>query len=457
MASLRLMGRGVSLMAAAVLWLAPPAGADSGHFIDDDARPSEQALEWLAERDVIDGCDPPANLHACPDLPLSRVQAAKVLVRLAQEQGFLAGERPGTVDHFSDDGAVWDGAAEPFVDHLADLGIVHGCDPPANDSFCPKGLLRRGEITKMVVRTFELGAPDGYPTPWSDTGGQFFDEAARVAAYHGLFDASAGAFDGYQKVTRGEFARLVVAVFAPELCSEGPFTERREASLGDRHPGVSFTAHVYDFDTGCAYSMNPDFRQQTASVFKVMVLGGTLAEAQAAGRELTSIERAWLEPMITESANPPVRDLWRHFGAAPWFTRQAERFGLEETRVVGDDGSPWGRTTTSAYDQVGLLRQVLVAEDGILEERYRREAWELMTSVVPSQTWGVSEGVPGGWTVAQKNGFAGRTANSVGVVYDDASRPDYAVAILSYGWPAWQEGVGAVERIGAWVSSALAD
>jgi hypothetical protein len=46
-----------------------------------------------------------------------------------------------------------------------------------------------------------------------------------------------------------------------------------------------------------------------------------------------------------------------------------------------------------------------------------------MTSVVPAQRWGVTEGVPAGWVVAQKNGFAGSRCcgwrlNSVGQVGD---------------------------------------
>lgn len=413
-------------------------------------------MEWLAERDVIDGCDPPENQRACPDLPLSRVQAAKILVRLARAEGVMAEERPGSVDHFSDDDTVWNGTAEPFIDHLADLRIVHGCDPPRNRSFCPQDTLRRGEITKMVVRTFGLEAPPEYSTPWSDTEGQFFHDAARVAAHHGLFDTSAGIFEGYRAVSRGEFARVVVAVFEPDLCDDDPFTEARVREVEDDHPGVSFTAYAYDLDTRCAYSMNPAARQQTASVFKVMVMGGTFLEAQADGRSLSSAERSWLESMITESANPPVRSLWNSFGGAPWFGRQVERFGLEETIAVGDHSPSWGRTTTSAYDQGRLLGRVLLGEGDLIEPSFRREALELMTSVVSSQTWGVTEGVPVGWTVAQKNGFAGQTTNSVGVVYDGERRAGYVVVILSHGWSAWQQGVPAVERIASWVSSTLA-
>lgn len=440
-----------------IVGAAPAVAVEPGErFDDDDGIEGEQALEWLADIGVVHGCDPPHNRRVCPDEILSRAQAAKVLVLLGRQQGLMAPVRPGTVDHFADDEGIWEGAAAPFIDHLADLGVVHGCDPPHNHRFCPAERLRLGQIVKMVVRAFGLEAPANYPSPWRDTDGHFFSEAARVAAYHGLVDVTDGVFDGYRKVTRAEFARLVVRVFEPGLCAGDPFTAGDEARLERDHPRVSVTAYAFDLASGCAYEMNPEARNQTASVFKVMVMGGALLEAQTRGRVPTATEMTWLEPMITMSANSPVRELWHSFGGSPWFTRQAAVFGLDETTVLGDRGEMWGRTLTSAHDQADLLRQVLLGEWGPLEPAGRRVSHDLMTSVVPSQTWGVTQGVPATWTVAQKNGFAGGTANSVGVVYDPDGVAVYVVAILTIGWPVWQDGVATVEEIGGWVAEALA-
>lgn len=440
-------------MMTAVLSI-PAAAID---FVDDDGRPGERALEWLAERGVIHGCDPPEHRSSCPERTVNRAEAAKILVGLAQQEGYLDDEPPAVVDRFVDGGSVWQGAAVPYIDRLAAAGVIHGCDPPVNRRFCPSDPLRRGQIVKMVVRLFELEAPESYRSPWTDTAGHFFEDEARVAAFTRIVDSSSGVFDGYQLVTRAEFARLVVSVFEPDLCSDDPFTADRVGRMEASHPGVDFTAYVYDLRTGCAHAMNPDSRQRSASVFKVMVLGGTLLEAQRDGRSLSSRERTLLRSMITESANAPVRELWRSFGGAPWFGRQADIFGLEETFVVGDHHQVWGRTRTSGYDQANLLRQVLLGEGDVLEGRYRAVAYDLMTSVVPSQRWGVSRGVPSGWTVAQKNGFAGQIANSVGVVYDPSGEPAYVAAILTFGWPSWELGVGAVEEIGGWISSTSTD
>jgi beta-lactamase class A len=64
--------------------------------------------------------------------------------------------------------------------------------------------------------------------------------------------------------------------------------------------------------------------------------------------------------------------------------------------------------------------------------------------------------VPADWVVAQKNGFAGHIANSVGLVRQPDGGEGYVVAVLSNGWSDWARGVPAVEEISGWVSAALA-
>lgn len=233
------------------------------------------------------------------------------------------------------------------------------------------------------------------------------------------------------------------------------FTDQVVDQLAADYPDKLLTAWVHDLRTGCDYSFNPGNRQRTASVFKVMVMAGTLLEAQGDGRAVTDWEMSQLVPMITQSTNDEVRALWNHFGGSPWFSEQREVFGLGQTRVNADDGSSWGLTTTSARDQVNLLRQVLVGQWGPLQADYRAVALDLMTSVVPSQTWGVTAGVPSGWRVALKNGFAGAVINSVGWVDGPGENPGYVVAILTQGWPNHPAGIAATERISWIVAGAM--
>ena len=452
---------GWSIIAAAlvILVLSVPAIAEepvSGRFVDDDGISGERYIERLADFGAIQGCDPPENTRSCPEKDLTRAEAFKILVVAGQGYGALPDFPETLADVFVDDDTMWDGAVARLAGFLASRGIIDGCNPPQNTRVCPSDNLSRAQIAKMVAGTFGLTAPGDYEDPWTDTKDEWYEQAARIGAYHGLWDTSDGRFLGSENVDRAEFARVVVRAGGERLCDSDPFTERRVSDLERRYPGQSFTAYVYDTRTGCTHWMNPDTRLRTASVFKVMVMAGTLLEAQEEGRSVSSWEWGRLLPMITESANPPVRDLWRSFGASPWFTRQAEIFGLGQTDPVGDTQTGWGRTTTSAKDQGDLIRQVLLGDWGPLEEAYRDRAWGLMTSVVPSQTWGITAGVPSDWTVAQKNGFAGHIANSVGFVRAPGSDEGYVVVILSNWWSDWSRGVPAVEEIAAWVSSELA-
>lgn len=240
-------------------------------------------------------------------------------------------------------------------------------------------------------------------------------------------------------------------------CRVDPFAGPFSRNLESKYPGKKITAHLYDTRTGCHYELNAENRQPTASVFKVMVMAGTLLEAQAASRSVSDFELSQLTPMITRSTNPQVRALWRSFGGSPWFRVQADLFGLDETSVTADGGSAWGRTMTSSSDQVYLLRQLLIGDGGLILPEYRAMAIGLMTSIAPEQTWGVTAGVPSTWKVAQKNGFAGSTTNSIGWVDEPGDSDGYLVAILSTGWPNFRAGIPAVEAVNEAIAAAMFD
>jgi hypothetical protein len=449
----------VVAVSLALIGAAQPALADgypSGRFDDDDRHPAEAAMSALAQWGVIDGCNPPANNHSCPDAPVTRAEAAKIIVEAGEFTGHLTAVGEIVADRFVDDGAALAGGAERYFDLLAGVDAMHGCDPPTNRFVCPDRGITRGQAAKILVAAYRLVAPDDHVAPWDDLDGRFYSEAARIASHHGLW-GERSRFGGHERLTRGELAMAVVAASGTTLCRPDPFTQARVAELEDRYPGMLITAHLYDTRTGCHYRLHHENRQRTASVFKVMVMAGTLLEAQNQRRSVSEWELDQLRPMIAESANGPVRSLWYSFGAAPWYRDQGRIFGLDDTTVRGDDGTAWGVTTTSAADQVDLLRQVLLGDWGPLSEESRAVALELMTDVVPSQTWGVTAGVPDGWTVAQKNGFAGITINSVGWVDEPGASNGYVVAILSQGWPDHPSGIAAVERVNRWVAEAMTE
>ena len=116
-----------------------------GRFIDDNWSPFEGDIEWIAERGITKGCNPPANDRFCPEGHVTRGQMAAFLVRA------LGLTDDGGVDWFVDDD---DSMFEVDINRLASAGVTRGCNPPANDRYCPDGFVSRGQMAAMLVRSF---------------------------------------------------------------------------------------------------------------------------------------------------------------------------------------------------------------------------------------------------------------------------------------------------------------
>lgn len=234
-----------------------------------------------------------------------------------------------------------------------------------------------------------------------------------------------------------------------------PFTPAVKADVANRLGGHHITATAHDSRTGCTWHLNPGVRVTTASVVKVEVGAGVLLRAQHERRGLTAGEQARLWPMITESANAPTTELWTSLGGAAAMANLDRTFGLRNTTP----SSPyWGLTSTTAADQVHLLRQVVLGEGGVLDPAHRAPLVQAMGSVVPSQRWGVSAGAPQGTVVRLKNGFAssaccGWRINSVGVV-EHAAGP-IVMAVLSDGWGSMAQGIPAIETVARAVNESV--
>ena len=125
----------------------PAAGSD--YFTDDDGSVFEANVNSLAAAGITKGCNPPVNDQFCPNDPVTRGQMAAFLVRAF---GYTD---PGTGDWFTDDdGSVF----EAQIDRLRQAEITLGCNPPANDHYCPQREVRRDEMASFLARALGLGA-----------------------------------------------------------------------------------------------------------------------------------------------------------------------------------------------------------------------------------------------------------------------------------------------------------
>jgi hypothetical protein len=244
-----------------------------------------------------------------------------------------------------------------------------------------------------------------------------------------------------------QVAQPITGAAAADRCASGdPFTAAFREDVARRFAGHDITATAYDQRTGCVWHLNPGVRVSTASIVKVEVGSGLLLRAQQAGRDLTRSEQERLWPMITRSDNAATTSLFTELGGVPGMVRLDGVLGLRETRPA----ATWGLTTTTADDQVHLLRQVVLGENSPLDAAHRSPLVAAMGAVAPSQRWGTSAGAPPGSDVRLKNGFApspccGWRINSVGVV-TTAGR-SVAMAVLSDRWPNMGVGIEAVELV----------
>jgi hypothetical protein len=193
------------------------------------------------------------------------------------------------------------------------------------------------------------------------------------------------------------------------------------------------TAAVYDEVTGHTSLYRPGVAQATASIMKVDILATLLAEDQANGQSLTVVQQGLSGDMIEQSDNGDAQALWDAEGGAAAVSRFDSAAGLTQTDP--DAAGYWGLSTTTAADQVQLLRQVAYPND-ILTPASRSFELNLMAHVQPDQAWGVTAGVAANATVALKNGWdpldgGGWQVNSIG--YVDGDGRDYVIAVLTDG------------------------
>ncbi|MFO7293272.1 MAG: S-layer homology domain-containing protein [Actinomycetes bacterium] len=116
------------------------------------------------------------------------------------------------VDRFSDDNRS---IHEPAINALAEAGLVVGCNPPANDSFCPDRPVTRGEIASILVRAKKLDPVSA--SRFVDIGGNVHAKAVgaleKAGIARGCNPPRNDRFCPTKPVSRGEMAALLVRAF----------------------------------------------------------------------------------------------------------------------------------------------------------------------------------------------------------------------------------------------------
>jgi ELWxxDGT repeat protein len=106
-------------------------------------------IEQLAADGITSGC---GGGNFCPSGPLTRAEAAVLLLKARHGSGFVPPPATGTV--FNDVPAgYW---AAPWIERLVADGVTGGC---GDGNYCPARTANRAEMAAFVVKTFGLPLP----------------------------------------------------------------------------------------------------------------------------------------------------------------------------------------------------------------------------------------------------------------------------------------------------------
>ncbi|MET0567009.1 MAG: S-layer homology domain-containing protein [Acidimicrobiia bacterium] len=290
----------------------------NGRFSDDNGHPLENGIEAIARAGITFGCNPPANDRFCPDETMTRAQAAAFVAR--------ALNLPDTDDDFfSDDNGH---ALESAINRLAEAEITLGCNPPANDRFCPNRGLTRAEFAAFLARAYDL--PDTTSDRFEDDDGHVLEGAVnRVAVEGWTFGCNPPdntLFCPNDRLTRAQSAGFVrraldlpipgialpLSEWSPSACSrEG---DRCTLSL------VVGAGTKYRVDEGLFQVLPYRGSEEAAFTsgdtdFRLTLDGNTLPLSTPPIRTTGSLaERAWLTTMTFSSGGHTMVAEWRWSG-----------------------------------------------------------------------------------------------------------------------------------------------
>ena len=219
--------------------------------------------------------------------------------------------------------------------------------------------------------------------------------------------------------------------WASPVASAAAFVDRRQARV----------AFALVDQAGVVRGVRLQTRFLSASLVKAMLLVAYLNQADVIARPLTEPERQLLAAMIQRSDNDAataVRDLVTNDG----LREVARRAGM----LHFTPARSWGSSRITAADQARFFFGL----DALVPELHRPFARQLLTTIIPSQRWGIPAATPPGWTVFFKGGWRpanGWVVNQAAFLEGPPGR--IAIAILSDHNPSFAYGTRTLRGVAA--------
>src|SRR5919197_675182 len=209
-------------------------------------------------------------------------------------------------------------------------------------------------------------------------------------------------------------AALLVAALLAAPASAGaapawrPHVRAAVASLHHRAGAVSFAVRT----PGHRYGYRAHARAPTVSVVKAMLLVAHLRHARH--RALGHGDLALLAPMVRWSSDSAASQVAVTLGS--WrLAKLARLVGMPCFRFVLP---VWGNSTSCPAEQARFFFHL----ERYVPRRHRGTALRLLSSIVPSQRWGVARARPPGWSLHFKSGWGSGSGGA-----------DHQVALLRRG------------------------
>ena len=219
-------------------------------------------------------------------------------------------------------------------------------------------------------------------------------------------------------------------------------------------PGDSFSVAGYDLTTGHSVATGAGSGMTEASVIKLDILQTALYHRQQTGYAFNEDDA---EAMMENSDNAAGDRIFNYDGGNSGLQQYNDTIGLGHTQL--DPTETWGLSTTSATDQLTLLKQ-LVSSKSVLNPASRGYALQLMGDVEADQTWGISAAADPGAASQLKNGWLNIdrdnglwAVNSTGLTTSGGHR--MLLVVLSQHEPDYQTGVNRVQAAARQLATAL--
>ena len=289
----------------------------TGFFDDDNGHLFEREIDAIAAANITKGCNPPANTNFCPDDDVTRGEMAAFMKRALALPS-------SSQDFFDDDnGSIF----ESDINAIAAAGITKGCNPPANTRFCPADDVTRGAMAAFLRRALQL--PATTTDFFDDDDNSVFESDINAIAAAGITKGcNPPANDEFcpgRDVTRGEMAAFLKRAFGlPLHLRVLPLADLAEISCSKDGERCSFVAYV---SPGITYTIEEGVYQIAAASTEELSefnSGSTRFEMELDGspqnvQELpqsgtTLLERTWRTQVQFDGSPQTLKATWRWNG-----------------------------------------------------------------------------------------------------------------------------------------------